>query len=480
MTRFDTIVVGTGFASSFFLHEYLKHARSNERILVLERGERKDHAWQIEHRRSSAARESETFVGTGDPAKQWTFTIGFGGGSNCWWGGTPRMLPNDFRLRSLYGVGRDWPIGYGDLEPYYEEAEELMRISGPDDGAPFPRRRPYPLPPHRFTAVDRLLKQRFPDSFFVQPTARSSVATEQRPRCCANNVCTICPIGAKFTIANGLGAVYEDPRVTLRLQSEVLTVETEGGKASGVAYAGAHGVEAVGADLVVLGANGIFNPYILLKSGLHADAVGKGVTEQISIEATAYLDGVENFDGSTSITGHGYMLYDGMHRARNSGCLIETHNVPSFRTEPGRWRQVLPLRLIFEDLPDPRNFVSVSDDRRRPRVHFAGYHDYAYKGIEWAKTRLPQILEGLPVERVEFADRPNPTEAHVIGGTVMGRNPDDSVVDSDLIHHKVRNLVILGSGVFPSCAPANPTLTLSALALRSAARLLRSAAYGAR
>lgn len=50
----------------------------------------------------------------------------------------------------------------------------------------------------------------------------------------------------------------------------------------------------------------------------------------------------------------------------------------------------------------------------------------------------------------------------------MGEDPEQSIVDRYLVHHQIRNLVILGSGVFPTASPANPTLTLSALSLWTA------------
>jgi len=55
--------------------------------------------------------------------------------------------------------------------------------------------------------------------------------------------------------------------------------------------------------------------------------------------------------------------------------------------------------------------------------------------------------------------------------TPMGLDPATSVVDADLRHHRVRNLLVLGASVFPTCPPANPTLTLSALSTRAARRL---------
>jgi choline dehydrogenase-like flavoprotein len=53
----------------------------------------------------------------------------------------------------------------------------------------------------------------------------------------------------------------------------------------------------------------------------------------------------------------------------------------------------------------------------------------------------------------------------------MGDDPATSVIDRHLIHHTVRNLVVLGSGAFPTGSPANPTLTLAALSLWAAEHL---------
>ena len=49
---YDTIIVGTSFASSFFLHRYLRSAKPSERILVLERGRLNPHSSQIDNRKS--------------------------------------------------------------------------------------------------------------------------------------------------------------------------------------------------------------------------------------------------------------------------------------------------------------------------------------------------------------------------------------------------------------------------------------------
>jgi choline dehydrogenase-like flavoprotein len=61
--------------------------------------------------------------------------------------------------------------------------------------------------------------------------------------------------------------------------------------------------------------------------------------------------------------------------------------------------------------------------------------------------------------------------AHHMGGCHMGDDPKRSVVDANLKSHDVDNLYIVGSSVFPTGGAMNPTLTLAALALRTAGTL---------
>ena len=76
------------------------------------------------------------------------------GGTTWHWAAAAwRYIPNDMKLRSTYGVGRDWPIDYDDLEPWYGRAEVALGVAGTGEedqsgqgGAPFPpRSTPYPL-----------------------------------------------------------------------------------------------------------------------------------------------------------------------------------------------------------------------------------------------------------------------------------------------------------------------------------------------
>jgi choline dehydrogenase-like flavoprotein len=476
-SHYDLIVVGTGFGSSFFLKKYLQKARHNVRVLVLERGIVDDHGWQVQNRKNSSVNSNATFINQ-NPGKRWIHTVGFGGGSNCWWACTPRFHPEDFELKSRYGVSHDWPISYNQLEPYYVEAEQAMNMSGPSDHSPYPRSAPYPTPAHRLSSVDQLLQQAYPQDYFVQPTARSSVYTSTRPKCCGNGVCHICPINAKFTIQNEMMSVYNDPRVSLQLQSQVEHLQHQGGNVQAVVYRDLSRVDSakiqVRADLVVLGANALFNPFILLTSEIEQPMLGANLNEQEAMYAVVDLNGLDNYDGSTSITGHNYAFYTGPHRKQRAACLVESWNtLESLRLEQGKWRQRVVFKAVFEALPNPDNRVVVSEqDSALPETVYQGPSHYVEKSIDHFKRSFPDWLSVLPVEAIEFKPNLNNTEAHIQGTTMMGLNPDTSVVDQNLVHHQLRNLVVVGSGAFPTCPPANPSLTISALSLMAADKIV--------
>lgn len=472
--HFDVIAVGSGFATSFFLHGYLPKMGSRARVLILEQGPNEDHDRQIEIRAGSSL-DYRSLYKNEHPHKLWRFTPGFGGSSKTWWACTPRFLPHDFKLRSTYGVGRDWPLTYEELEPYYCRAERIMEVSGTDRTDLFPRSMPFPQPPHRLSEPDKILARAYPRLYFPQPTARARLDTATRPACCAIGACSVCPIGSAFTILNGFRDLYSDPRITLLSEARAVRVLTRARSATGVEYLTSGGNRTASADLVILGGGSLFNPHVLLRSGLDGPQVGRNLHEQVSIYVRVDLDGIDNYQGSTSITGHGYMLYDGDHRSQRAACLLESYNVPQMnrlRPEKGKWRQRMMFKCIIEDLPDPNNRVRIArDDSSKPETIYSGHSEYTQRTLDELPRLLGGVLSPLPVERITFADSISRSDGHIIGTAVMGDDPSNSVVDRCLKHHQIRNLLVLGSGSYPSSTPANPALTLSALSLWAADRL---------
>lgn len=470
--NFDLVVAGSGFASVFFVKKALETGKINS-ALILERGRFHDWEWQASQRLNSLPDDhyAELMTTSGRPGKEWVFNVGVGGGSNCWWANPMRFHPDDFRVNTLYGVGADWPIGYDDLERHYSEAEAIMEVSGDDDSAVlFPRSRPYPQRRHRFSRFARLLKDRYPQDFFAMPQARARDATEFRNPCCSNSVCTQCPMNAKFTIVNDMPAFFQDTRIELRTDSEVVAVLTEGGRATGFQVKPRDGdpYEVTG-ETVVLAANGIFNPFLLKKSGINDGPVGRGLNEQAGVYVTVDLDNVQDGDGSAHVTGVGYTEIHGDFRREASGGFFETQNLPQLRAEKGKWGSRVKMAFLLEDFRDDRNYVDISaDDPNKPNAHFEGFSDYTHRGIDRIVERIPKILADLPVEDIEIKTRQGIGHAHIQGTAVMGDDPSTSVVDAGLVHHRLRNLLVLGSSAFPTGGWANPTLTLNALSLRAA------------
>src|SRR5271170_2278969 len=71
------------------------------------------------------------------------------GGTSIYFGGQwPRLLPSDFRVKTLDGVADDWPISYDDLTPYHEEVDNFIGVAGLEGDPGYPPGLTYPLPPH--------------------------------------------------------------------------------------------------------------------------------------------------------------------------------------------------------------------------------------------------------------------------------------------------------------------------------------------
>jgi gluconate 2-dehydrogenase alpha chain len=63
---------------------------------------------------------------------------------------------------------------------------------------------------------------------------------------------------------------------------------------------------------------------------------------------------------------------------------------------------------------------------------------------------------------------------HAYGGTRMGRNPETNVVNEWGFSHEVPNLGVLGASVMGTSGARNPTLTVQALAWRTAEYLAKN------
>lgn len=467
----DVVVVGSGFGSLFFLKRYLE-LKPRSRILILERGRHNTSEWQQKNLKNSDVPETSTFVN--ESPKDWAFTIGLGGSTNCWWGQSPRLHPSDFELRTRHGVGVDWPVTYDDLIPYYKQVERIMPVSGPNDlDSEFPGTGQYPQRPHRMSSADDRIRSTPGHKHFVVPNARLTSPLNGRGKCCASSTCNICPTGAKFTAFNGLADVLSHPGVRICTESEVRALDVEAGTVRKALFAHGGREHLASGDLFVLGANAIFNPLILMKSGIGGHGVGRYFGEKMFARVEVLLDGHQHFDGGTATTCFNLSRLEGPHRGQMGSAVYYIENnpmIPGLRVAKGRWREVMQVSVYVEDLLLESNGI-FDEGGELPVLRHAGFGSYARRGLQAAVDAMPAMLKNLPVESITLKEI-FPVLGHLQGTTRMGLSKEDSVVDAGLMHHDHRNLLIVGTSVFPTMGSVNPTLTASALSLRAAERML--------
>lgn len=121
------------------------------------------------------------------------------------------------------------------------------------------------------------------------------------------------------------------------------------------------------------------------------------------------------------------------------------------------------LKLIAEDLPISDNRVVLREGEAE--TIWNGHSAYGRDALKAGAAALPDLLP-FGVEDM-FVGGELVSEDHIQGTHRMGVDPDTSVVDDHMRCHGVSGLYAPGAGAFPTSSPANPTLTLSALALRA-------------
>src|SRR6266705_31544 len=235
---FDVVVVGAGVAGAMVAYRL---AQAGARVLMLESGSRNParpqmaglyavdplrslHGPYVNAESDAKAPSPDVALTYYDqppfPHTQYksTYERRTGGSTWHWLGHTPRMLRSDFRMKSQYGGGADfpsgfvdWPINYDDLEPWYCEAEREMGVAGSHeewDGLfDSPRSRPFPMSMIWPSYSDNWIAERINGKAFEgaeyrvrsTPSARNARLYDGRPPCAGNSICVpVCPIGAKY------------------------------------------------------------------------------------------------------------------------------------------------------------------------------------------------------------------------------------------------------------------------------------------
>ncbi len=391
------------------------------------------------------------------------------GGSTVNWGGLcPRLSAADLRTRTSFGYGIDWPIAYQDVARYYCAAESWLRVGVDDHEREIPtceRRFDSPFARSARMLIDRL----------------NSLGIERvhATRACADDRGAYAPLRLGRTVA---------PMMQTRSNVTILTDATvrrilvrKRGAVDGIVFRTSDGIERFArANVVVLCAGGVQNARLLLLSanasypqGIGNDTghVGRWFMEHPHRRFWLRLS--RSIPPSELIGVDIPHWYD-VRKQEGYGSLwvrVWLFDKPPAwaRTDQAARANVL-VDCLCEQEPDFQNVVGLDKEHADRLGDWLPTLRYRLGAREQsALAAMPNtvapILDDLGrvvgEERLAFG-------AHLMGTTRMSRRPEDGVVDGNLKVHGMKNLYIAGASVFCTGGGVNPTLTLTALALRLA------------
>lgn len=533
----DVIIVGAGISGALVAS---KLAADGIKVLLLEAGPRVDRGTAVTQFYNALVKVPECaypntayaphprsddldayYVQAGPQKFASTYLRQVGGTTWHWLGTCLRLVPDDFRLRTRFARGADWPVDYAALEPWYCAAEAEIGVSGDSaDDLGSPRSQPYPMPAIPQTFLDAQVTQAFagtPYAVRSTPQGRNSVVRDDRAPCCGNSSCIpICPIQAKYDATVHV-ARAEKSGAKLVVQAIVDEIEVAAdGRVSALRYRRPDGSRVrVTAKVFVLAAHAMEIPKLLLMSrgartpngvANSSDQVGRNLMDHpVQLSYALAADPVWPYRGPLSTSGV-ENTRSGDWRATRPSFRIEVGNdgwswptgAPTTEAQAlagqglrgaalqkailERTSRQVRFGTLTEQLPDPANRIVPDYAQRdrlgipRPKISYR-LDDYTLAGLGEARRIHEEAFVRMKATEIHHnPDAQFQGAGHVMGTARMGSDAKSGVVDKDLRAFDHPNLFIQGSAVFPTGGAANPTLTIAALALRSVAPIRQSLA----
>ncbi len=414
-----------------------------------------------------------------------------------------RFRPEWFKARSTLGYGADWPIDWREMWGYYRQAEEALSISGPVTYPWGPKRPRYPYRAHPVNAAGMMLAkgcEALGMAWTPTPLATVSAPRGKSPPCVYRGFCRFgCSTNAKQSalvvwIPRAIAAGAE-----IRDLAMVGKVETnQAGFATGIHYhrdgrwrfQRARNVVVAGyavetPRLLLMSANDRFPDGLANSSGL----VGKNLMTQPN--QAVFGDVAEEIrwskaPPSTTITEH--WNYDDRKDFHGGYCWMGQGPLPiewasvqagsrglwgdALVREMNNYNHAVGIKMVGEAMPDETNRVTLADETDQyglpiTRIHYA-WTDNDRALIDHALDRMEESMRAAGVRNLFRQEQ----DANHLGGTArMGDDPRTSVVDADCRAWDIRNLWICDGSVFPTVGGVNPSLTIQAIALRTADRI---------
>ena len=427
---------------------------------------------------------------------------GVGGSTLHYTAYTPRPLPGDLHLKRDFGQGEDWPMDYADLEPYYEELEQFLGISGP---TPYPwgpaRRTGYPLAPLPLNGAAQLMMRGAAKlGIATSPAANAALSARYyqegvgwREACTNRGFCQAgCSNGAKASMDVTFIPLAVQHGADIRPNSFVTEIERDArGRVTGVVYTHNGEQQRQRCRHLFLCGGSVETPRLLLLNelALTSGQVGRNLMAHPGVQVWGtFEEVVQPYKGIP-----GGLISQDTHRPKDAdfagGYLLQSIGVMpvTFAGQVARGRKLWgqPLRdymlnynhvaginILGDCLPHADNFLELAEEKDarglpKPRLHFSAQANELRLNAH-AEALMRRLWEAAGATDIWSFGR----YAHVLGTARMGLSGDDAVVDANGRAFDVPNLSISDNSTFPSALSVNPALTIMALSLRTADKFL--------
>ncbi|HKK92280.1 MAG TPA: GMC family oxidoreductase [Longimicrobiales bacterium] len=502
--QFDVVILGSGVGGGTVARRL---AATGARILVVERGEfipQEPENWDpAEVWGAQRYRTPEMWLDRDDNEFSPYTHYCVGGNSKFWGSVLYRLREEDFgELQHLEGTSPAWPIDYATLAPYYDRAERMYSVhceAGLDPTEP--PRGPFPNPPVQHQGRIAKVAERLRDLGLNPSHQPLGVIEPNRDGGCIlcatcnsfpcqlrrksdADVCAVSPALDEGEVTLWTGS-FAERLITNESGDRVVAAEItrEGGSPSG----GESGTVRVEAPLFVVSCGAVNSSALMLRSAgpTHPDGlanssglVGRRYMAHLSTMIGAFMPRTHDTEFAKTLAVNDYYLrgpngdyplgniqsqgraYADMAKAGGSGL---ARHIPAalYRMWFERGSEWLAMT---EDLPDPDNRVTLTDDGRI-RLTYQPHNTKAHAELlDVTRKMLRKVgfWAAIPVSMGVI------NTTHQCGTMVFGDDPSESVLDPFCRTHDVDNLFVVDASFFPSSAAVNPGLTVAAQALRSA------------
>ena len=461
----------------------------------------------------------------------WTRLRAVGGRTNLWGRGCDRFGPLDFKPKTLQdGWGDDWPIGYEDLEPYYDRVEQLIGVAGSSEEVYNTPSGKHLLPPFNARCGEMLVRKgatKLGIKVLPKPLAVLSRPYDGRPACHYCGACNWgCDVGARYSSLDVLVPKLRGlSNFELRTNAAVHTIlrDRSTGKARGVTYIDTNNrleYEAYG-QAVVLAASMIESIRILLNSrdreytnGLanSSGTLGRYLMEHVafnSIEGffpqlagrpTSNDDGpgesclyiprytYGHKDRKKYLRGWRFDFYTGCGLGAGPGASLPGFGSAYKRRIKELYPAAVEMSGYGEGLPFFWNYVEIDPDGLRDRFgipqvrfHTSAEYDHAFAILDEMYGQIEAILEASGAELLPYkkvTPYPLGSVTHEAGGCRMGEDPRASVLDEWNRCHDIKNLLVVDAACFVTHPEKQITHTLMALSYRASDHLAEELRLG--